>query len=104
MRPPHKNNSLAWMLTQKLRTAYPNWIHKGELQLYGNEVGYLPSSADRDLRHLVNEGWIVQRKKGKSLEYRFNMRHEDIQPDGSVKIYYDHEQTTTSPSNTNFNL
>lgn len=69
-------NSLKLNIFYRLKSAYPEWVHKGELgRLAVNEWGFENENMGRRCRELENEGLVEVRytKSGrvKCAEYRY---------------------------------
>lgn len=61
-----KNYFFQWKQTNPY-----HWLPKGHIEELAMNAGFLPSSADRRLRSMVQQGILEKRKTGKSLEYRY---------------------------------
>jgi hypothetical protein len=66
-------DSLKREIARKAWREYPRWIHGGEFERMGMQMGFLGSNASRRCRELVKAGTFERRiGAGRTVEYRYH--------------------------------
>jgi len=63
--------SLKIQIFNYLKAREDQWINGGELERRAMDIGYKGSTAARRCRELAETSGYIQRREGKSVEYRY---------------------------------
>ncbi len=77
---PPKKPGLKVLLSLYLKEKYPNWINGGDLEIFSTTQGYKASNGSRRCRELADEGTLLRRINGKSVEYRYLQKEVQKNP------------------------